>query len=105
LRLPLAPARLQGTATAGTKFARIDGSTAAQRGYDGAWRKVRREVLAAEPLCRSCAALGQVTAATQVHHVCRFVGLDDPLRLDPTNCAPICGPCHAAESAKQSRGG
>jgi hypothetical protein len=39
-----------------------------------------------------------------VHHLQRFHGLNDPLRLDPRNCQSICEPCHLRESAWQARG-
>lgn len=90
--------------TAGTGFARTDGRSRHERGYDNAWVKLRARILDGEPLCRTCAEAGRVTAATQVHHLQRFSGLADPLRLDPRNCAPICGPCHARESARQANG-
>jgi 5-methylcytosine-specific restriction protein A len=87
-----------------TGFHRTDGLSAAARGYNGEWRRLRLQVLAAEPLCRKCASQGRVTAATQVHHVKAFQGIDDPLRLDPSNCEPICEPCHLGESARQASG-
>lgn len=111
-RLPTLPPRVASlpprTATApitaGTGFARTDGRSSTARGYGSDWRRVRLQVLADEPLCRFCASAGRVTAATQVHHIQRFSGRDDPRRLDPANCAPICVPCHARESARQSNG-
>lgn len=90
--------------SAGSGFNRTDGKSRHERGYDNHWARLRKRVLDAEPLCRNCAEHGRVTAATQVHHLRRFNGLDDPLRLDPANCAPICAPCHARESARQSNG-
>lgn len=102
-RLSAAPSRLApAPVTAGTGFKRTDGRTRHERGYDNEWVRLRASVLDAEPLCRRCAKQGRVTAATQVHHIQRFIGLDDPLRLDPRNCEPICRPCHDAESARQS---
>lgn len=92
------------TTGAGSGFQRTDGLSAAARGYDGAWRRLRNQILAAEPLCRNCAEAGRVTAATEVHHLERFNGLHDPKRLDPRNCAPICRPCHARESQRQATG-
>jgi 5-methylcytosine-specific restriction protein A len=43
--------------------------TAAQRGYDSTWRKVRRMQLSNEPLCFDCKAGGRVTIGVEVHHV------------------------------------
>ncbi len=86
----------------GSGFSRADGKTRQQRGYGADWQALRRQILSAEPLCRTCAEAGRVTPATEVHHIESFLGLDDPLRLDPTNCAPICKPCHLRESQRQA---
>lgn len=50
--------------------------TAAQRGYDHTWRKVRRMQLMREPLCYDCKTGGGnnmgggvITIATEVHHI------------------------------------
>ena len=74
------------------------------RGYGRDWQKLRLRVLAAEPLCRFCAKFRQVTVATEVDHIEPFKGIDDPLRLDPTNCRPLCGRCHDRRSAQQAAG-
>ena len=100
-RLGTVPQRLAPTATgAASGFARTDGRSAAARGYDAAWRRVRLLVLAEQPLCRRCAEAGRTTVATEVHHVHGFTGRDDPARLDPANLEPICTPCHRAETAR-----
>ena len=49
-RLSAPAARLASTATYGTGFARSDGLSAAQRGYDRDWRALRLEVLRRERL-------------------------------------------------------
>jgi 5-methylcytosine-specific restriction protein A len=90
--------------TAGTGFTRTDGLSAAARGYDAAWRRVRLVVLNAEPLCRFCTAEGRVTAATDVDHIKAFHGLADPLRLALGNLRPLCRPCHMQRTARQARG-
>ena len=99
LRLGTTAPRLGTGATAGSGFVRTDGRSAAARGYDAAWRRLRLDHLAANPLCEKCRRGGRVTAATQVHHIRRFNGLDDPLRLDSRNLESICDPCHRRESA------
>jgi 5-methylcytosine-specific restriction protein A len=43
--------------------------TAAERGYDHTWRKVRHMYLSSEPLCFDCKGGGRVTIATEVHHI------------------------------------
>lgn len=67
-----------------------------QRGYGGAWRKLREMVLNEEPLCRDCLRRGKVEPATLVDHI-------QPLRDGGTNeranLAPLCVPCHAIKTA------
>jgi 5-methylcytosine-specific restriction protein A len=63
------------------------------------WRAVRQSVLMAEPLCRSCAELGEVVLAQMVDHI-------EPVRLggnfwDTSNLQPLCNSCHAVKSAKE----
>jgi 5-methylcytosine-specific restriction endonuclease McrA len=101
-RLSTAPGRLNTGITAGPGFSRTDGLSAAARGYDAAWRRLRLAHLLAHPHCESCRHQGRFTPATQVHHLQRFRGLHDPLRLDPRNCQSICAPCHLRESAQQA---
>lgn len=103
-RLDKAPGKLASTATAGSGFSRSDGRSSTARGYGADWRRVRAAVLAAEPLCRFCAAEGRVTAATEVDHVDAFHGLADPKRLDPANLRPLCQPCHRRRTARQASG-
>jgi 5-methylcytosine-specific restriction protein A len=98
--------RLAPTTTgAGSGFARTDGRSSTARGYGADWRRVRAGVLAGEPLCRICSEAGRVTAATEVDHVERFHGVDDPRRLDRSNLRPLCTPCHAAVTARAARFG
>lgn len=42
--------------------------TAAQRGYGGAWARLRRMQLAEYPLCADCKAEGITRLAKEVHH-------------------------------------
>lgn len=70
-----------------------------QRGYDATWRRLRRQVLEAEPLCRFCRQAGKLTPATVVDHIVPI--REAPTRrLDRTNLAPLCTHCHNA--VKQS---
>ncbi len=97
----IAPApRLASTAMYGTGFARTDGRSAAARGYDGAWRALRREVLDATPICVLC----HQRRATEVDHIVPFRGLHDPLRLARSNLRSVCAPCHRSRTARQSHG-
>ena len=43
--------------------------TSAQRGYDSRWRRIRRQVLSMEPLCRFCKDEGTIKAAEVVDHI------------------------------------
>lgn len=104
-RITAPPGRLAAPVTAGTGFSRADELSSTARGYGQDWRRLRERILAAEPLCRFCFAVGRVTAATDVDHIEPFTGLHDPRRLDPTNCRPLCRPCHLSRTARQSSGG
>jgi 5-methylcytosine-specific restriction enzyme A len=80
-----------------------DGRTSTERGYGADWRPVRDAHIRTYPLCGQaapdayvgdrgdCVRDGCVTAATQVHHLLGFAGVDDPLRLDRRNLCSICG--------------
>ena len=58
----------------------------------------RAAVLAEEPLCRSCEAIGRVTASAVVDHIV-------PLAAGGTdergNKQGLCKPCHDAKSAEE----
>jgi len=63
-----------------------------RRGYGKRWAKVRRQVLNAEPLCRSCAREGHTTAANVVDHIIpKARGAED---YDLDNLQPLCTSCH-----------
>ncbi len=63
------------------------------RVYDtSAWKRLRKLVLTAEPLCRMCAETGKATLATVVDHV-------EPVSaggaaIDPDNLQSLCKSCH-----------
>lgn len=73
--------------------------TAAERGYDTAWRKVRDQHLREEPLCQMCMEAGRVTAATVVDHIVSIADRPD-LRLDRSNLRSLCKPHHDARTAR-----
>ena len=69
------------------------------RYHTTSWRQVREAVLMSEPLCRSCADIGEVKLAQMVDHI-------EPVRLggnfwDTQNLQPLCNSCHAVKSAKE----
>jgi 5-methylcytosine-specific restriction protein A len=70
--------------------------TAAQRGYDGRWQRLRQAFLNEHPLCAHCAAAGRVEAATDVHHlVPRRDGGSDA----DSNLQALCHACHSRVTA------
>ena len=70
----------------------------------GRWRKVRRYLLAREPICRLCRAKNprNPNAATQVDHIVSRSKGGDP--FDPDNLQPLCDDCHWAKTAKENAG-
>ena len=73
--------------------------TAAQRGYGWQWAKLRKAMLAQEPLCRSCREQGMVTVATDLDHITpKAEGGTD----DPGNLQALCGDCHRDKTAHES---
>jgi len=66
--------------------------TAAQRGYNAAWRKVRARILARDPVCRDAAGCAKVS--TDVDHIiARAAGGGD-------GDENLQGLCHGHHSAK-----
>ena len=60
-----------------------------------AWRKLRRSVLASEPLCRHCTAQGKTTVATDLDH-----RDNDPSNNDLVNLVPLCHSCHSKKTMR-----
>lgn len=60
-----------------------------------AWQKLRKSVLAGEPLCRHCTAQGRTVPATDVDHM---NGAADN-RLD--SLQPLCHSCHSRKTARE----
>lgn len=74
--------------------------SAAARGYDARWRKLRRLHLNREPLCRHCLLIDRVTPATDVDHITPHTGHGDPLLYDPDNLRSLCHSCHSRVTAR-----
>ena len=61
-----------------------------------AWKKLRQGYLISHPLCEKCLEEGEVTSATDIHHINSPFedGLSDEERLgrllDPTNLQALC---------------
>lgn len=77
----------------------IDRRSAAARGYDRTWQKVRSQKLALDPLCQDCICKGRSTAAVDVHHNLKVSDRPD-LRLDLENLRSLCKSCHSIRTAK-----
>lgn len=73
--------------------------SAASRGYDATWRRLRDWHLSQYPLCEYCTRLGKLTPADVVDHIKPFDGPLDPLRLQTSNLQSLCKSCH--DGAKQ----
>jgi 5-methylcytosine-specific restriction endonuclease McrA len=88
--------------TAG-RIAKTDArASAAARGYGHRWRRLRRIVLAQEPLCRMCTAVGRTTAAVVVDHIkAKRDGGTDARE----NLQPLCSTCHDAIKQAEEKGG
>lgn len=79
--------------------------SAASRGYDATWRRLRAWHLTRQPLCRFCEQAGRTTLATVVDHIVPFKGREDPRRLDADNLQSLCETCHNAVKQAQDKGG
>ena len=64
-----------------------------------AWRKLRKQVLAEEPLCRHCAAQGLTVPATEVDHIDNTRG---PNYDTDTNLQAVCKTCHKVKTQQES---
>lgn len=74
--------------------------TAAERGYDREWRKVRSQALQRDQyLCVSCRRNERVTPAVDVDHIIP-IAVAPELRLDPDNLQSLCRPCHRAKTER-----
>ena len=77
--------------------------SAAQRGYNANWRRLRRMMLSEQPLCADPFGVHgeDVVLATEVDHVIprRRGGQDTPANLQ---C--LCKPCHSRKTMSELRG-
>ncbi|WP_322861868.1 HNH endonuclease [Aeromonas allosaccharophila] len=74
--------------------------SADDRGYDWAWRKLRKRILVRDNyLCQVCLALGIVTPATQVDHIVnKAAGGTDA----ESNLQGICDHCHDTKTRAEA---
>ena len=74
--------------------------TAADRGYlSPRWRRLRALKLHRDPLCSVCAKENRITAATEVDHLQRHNGPNDPLFWLWSNLDSKCKSCHSKKTA------
>jgi 5-methylcytosine-specific restriction endonuclease McrA len=76
--------------------------TRQQRGYGETWQRLRKLVLAEEPLCVECLEAGRLTPATEVDH---HIALARGGTHDRSNLRPMCKPCHSRKTATEDGGG
>ena len=73
--------------------------SAASRGYDARWQKVRRAYLDEHPMCAECAKHNRIRAAEVVDHIRAHKG-DWKSFWDRNNWQALCKPCHDSKTAK-----
>lgn len=83
--------------------------SAARRGYDHRWRKLRRIVLSRRPLCSDPFHIhkssGEVVMATDVHHVVPLSSAASTRELNrEENLMPLCHSCHSRITAGGGQG-
>ena len=65
-----------------------------RRLYDQtSWRKLSKQFLARNPLCKACSKRGRERAATITDHIVEHKG-DVELFWDMKNLQPLCATCH-----------
>jgi 5-methylcytosine-specific restriction protein A len=75
--------------------------TAASRGYDADWTKVRLHALERDRyLCLHCLSKDLVTLAVDVDHIIP-ISVDPRRRLDLENLQSLCRPCHRKKTATE----
>lgn len=70
---------------------------AGQRGYDHAWRKLREQVLARDPVCTIC---HEAPSTDADHIVSRRNGGKDQM----SNLRGTCHPCHSSKTVHEDGG-
>lgn len=76
--------------------------TAAERGYDGRWRKARAHYLALNPWCVNLGT-GCTLIAELVDHIKPHRG-DELLFWTVTNWQPLCAHCHNVHKQREETG-
>ncbi len=74
--------------------------SAASRGYDAQWRKIRLQVLRDEPLCRFHVEQGKIVAAEVVDHIDGNSSNNERINL-----RPLCKQCHDKRTGRDQAWG
>ena len=75
--------------------------TSKQRGYDQAWKRLRRSHLQQEPLCQDCLKEGFVNGTNlEVDHIIP-IGVRPDLRLEPSNLQTLCRSHHKRKTDRE----
>lgn len=77
--------------------------SAAKRGYDRMWQKLRAAFLLENPLCVKCREKDVFETAVDVDHIVPHRG-DDTLRLDWDNLQSLCKSCHGSKTVAEDGG-
>ena len=84
---------------------RDDRPSAARRGYDYRWQRLRKMKLNEQPLCADPfgvhAAQGEVVLATDVHHV-DVVSDGNPVLTELSRLQSLCHSCHSRVTAQET---
>ena len=76
-----------------------------KRGYDAAWRGLRKLKLLADPFCQICTHCADKPlcehVATEVDHIIPIAERPD-LRLEWSNLQSACRACHSAKTMRES---
>jgi 5-methylcytosine-specific restriction protein A len=68
-----------------------------------AWRKLRDQQHAKEPLCRECLSRGEVRSAVEVDHIIPLSR--GGAELDEDNIQSLCAECHRAKTMREAAKG
>lgn len=71
--------------------------SAAERGYDHHWTKLRNAFIKVNPLCAHCLIQDRVTLAAEIDHIRPLA--QGGARLDPDNLQALCRSCHSLKTA------
>jgi 5-methylcytosine-specific restriction enzyme A len=99
-RIPTFKPRRAGPAIDTRLYDRTRRNRSSKAFYDStAWKRLRAQKLAGDPLCEDCKQAGRITPAKHVHHE-RSVAEAAELALDLANLTSLCVACHNARPAR-----